>query len=295
MTMHVLLATDGSDDARAATACLAGFPLPADTRVRVVTVAPTAPSPIDVPPVREFQASLHHEARAVADGTCAALVDRFRTVETRVLEGDPREELVRAAEEWPADLVVVGARGLSGIAGFFLGSVSLAVARHAHCPVMVVKGAARRLRRALIAIDGSEQAAGAAGFLGRLPLEAGTAVALVGVVERPRFPSTAPAFASGLVRDAIEQIVAERTAALTATLERTAAPFERQGTPVTRRVAVGYPIHEILRAADADDADLIVVGARGLGGVKRLLLGSVSEAVLRDADRPVLIVRGAVA
>ena len=69
MTMRVLLATDGSKDARTATTWLAGFPLPDDTHGRVGTVAALAPSPLDIAPVRDFQASLHHEARAVADSS----------------------------------------------------------------------------------------------------------------------------------------------------------------------------------------------------------------------------------
>src|SRR5262249_8787389 len=107
MTMRVLLATDGSSDAQSASAWRASFPLPAGTIVRAVPVATVAPSPLDIPTVRDFQAALHQEARAVADATGATLAAPERTVEARVLEGDPREELVRAAEEWPADLIVL--------------------------------------------------------------------------------------------------------------------------------------------------------------------------------------------
>ncbi|HEY2991766.1 MAG TPA: universal stress protein [Methylomirabilota bacterium] len=294
MTMHVLLATDGSSDAQVATAWLTGFPLPDDTHVRVVTVAAAVPSPLDIAPARDFQASLHQEARAVADGTAAVLADRFRTVEARALAGDPREELMRMAEEWPADLVVLGARGLSGVAGFFLGSVSLAVARHAPCAVLVVKEAreARALRGALVAVDGSEESATAAAFLARLPLGRSVNVQLVGVVEPPRFPSTAPAVAAGVLREAIEQVVAERRTALTEALSRTAAVFGGRVPAGGCRVAVGHPVDEIVRAAADAEVDVVVMGARGLGTLKRLLLGSVSEGVLRHADRPVLIVRG---
>jgi nucleotide-binding universal stress UspA family protein len=291
--MRVLLATDGSTDAQAATAWLAGFALPVDTTVRVTTVVSVPPSALDVPTVRDFQAALRQEARAVADGTCATLAGRFRTVEAHVLQGDPREELVRAAEEWPADLIVMGARGLSAMAGFLLGSVSLAVARHAPCPVLVVKGGARPVRRALVAIDGSEFALAAAGFLARLPLDLDLTVHLLGVVERPRFPSAAPVAAAGILRAAIEEVVAERTAALGRSLEQAAAAFAAPAPRVERRVVVGYPADEIVRAAEAADADLVVMGARGLGALKRLLLGSVSDAVLQNAPRSVLIVRGA--
>ena len=291
MTMRVLLATDGSDDAQAAAGCLAAFPLPDDTTVHVVTVATLAPSSLDIPTVRDVAASLRQEAHAVANAAAAVLAKRFRTVEALVLEGDPREELVRAAEEWPADLLVVGARGLSGVTGWLLGSVSLTMARHAPCPVLIVKRNGRGLRRILVAIDGSESARAAAAFVARLPLDPGVGVQLVGVVERPRYPSAAPASAAPALRGAIQQLVMERTAALGDALARAASAFGRRADQVERRITVGYPSDEIVRTAHGADADLVVVGARGLGAVKRLLLGSVSEGVLRNADRCVLVVR----
>ena len=292
MTMRVLLATDGSDDAQAATAWLAGFPLPEDTTVRAVTVAALAPAALDIPPVRELQVSLRQESRAVAEAACAALAARVRTAEAQVVEGDAREEIVRAAEEWPADLVVMGARGLSGAIGLLLGSVSLAVARHAPCPVLVVKATARACRRVLVAVDGSEPALAAAAFVARLPLVSAAGVQLLGVVERPRYPSAAPLAGAATLRAAIQEMVTERTAALGESLAKAAALFGERGPRIERRITVGYAPDEIVRAAHAFDADLVVVGARGLGPVKRWVLGSVSESVLRNAERAVLIVRG---
>ena len=57
-------------------------------------------------------------------------------------------------------------------------------------------------------------------------------------------------------------------------------------------VVTGEPVDEIVAYANAIDADLIVVGSRGLGAVKSVLLGSVSTGVLHEAGRPVLVVRG---
>jgi nucleotide-binding universal stress UspA family protein len=62
-------------------------------------------------------------------------------------------------------------------------------------------------------------------------------------------------------------------------------------TRVTRSTPTGYPADEIIATAGDFDTDLVVVGARGLGGMARLLLGSVSERVLRHARCPVLIVK----
>ena len=141
MTMRVLLATDGSEDAHNATAWLARFPLPANSRLRIVSVVNIPPSALDIPPVREFEASLREAARQAAEAARTALAHRFAETEVQVPEGEARETILRMAEEWPADLVVLGARGLGAVTGFLLGSVSLGVARHAHCSVLVVKAA----------------------------------------------------------------------------------------------------------------------------------------------------------
>jgi nucleotide-binding universal stress UspA family protein len=289
--MRVLLATDGSEDARAATAWLSGFPLPASSRVRVVSVVSLPPSRLDLPTVGDFVTTLHEESGRAADAARSALVERFPDTEARVLEGEPREAILREAEEWPADLVVLGARGLGAVAGFLLGSISLGVARHSHCSVLVVKGGTGELRGALVALDGSEHARAAAAFLARLPLDPAFAVKLVGVVEAPRYPATTPAFASGMVHQAIKDIVQERRAALEQAQSAAAGLFKGVVTKIDREVYTGHPVDALAAAASKPGVDLVVVGARGLGALKRLVLGSVSESVLRHVDRPVLIVK----
>ena len=290
--MRVLLATDGSEDARTATAYLARFPLPAGSRLRVVSVASIPAAALDVPTVREFQASLREAVRQTAEAARAALGPRFADADVQVPEGDARQAILGAAEEWPADLVVLGARGLGAMAGFLLGSVSLGVARHARCSVLVVKGGADVTRGVLVAVDGSEHAAAAAAFLARLPLDPTVVVRLTGVVESPRYPPTTPGFATGVVRNAITRIVKERSTAIEQALAKAAAPFASVVKKIERRVLVGHPVDALIGAAAASDVGLVVVGARGLGTLGRVLLGSVSEGVLRHVDRPVLIVKG---
>jgi nucleotide-binding universal stress UspA family protein len=84
----------------------------------------------------------------------------------------------------------------------------------------------------------------------------------------------------------------ERCAALERALTPEIEALRARVTTADLSIAVGHPAPEILRYADVTDTDLLVVGARGLGTMKRLLLGSVSEAVLRHAACPVLVVRG---
>lgn len=289
--MRVLLATDGSKDARAAAEYLRDFPLPGDATIRVMTVVTLPPSALDVPPVAAFNESLLAEGRRVVEEARTLLGPRA-AVEERVVQGNPKEEIVRAAEEWPADLVVVGGRGLGGVKGFLLGSVSQTVARHVHCPVLVVKGRARPLASVLIATDGSDGANEAIRFLLSLPLVRNTKVRLLSAVESTPYPASAPKMIRAQLKGMIAQLERERRAEVEKVLDRAARELKAKVTRLTRSMPTGHPAREIVAAAASFDADLVVVGARGLGGMKRLLLGSVSERVLHHARCPVLIVKG---
>ena len=290
--MRVLLATDGSADARAAAAWLRGFPLPGSAKVRVLSVVTLPPSPLDVPPVAEFNAALLADGRRVVEEALGLLGPRGARAEVRVVQGHPKEEIVREAEEWPADLVVVGARGLGAVKAFLLGSVSHTVVRHAHCPVLVVKGRPRTLAGVLVATDGSEGANDAIRFFLALPLGRGVRVRLLSAVEEVPYPTAAPRVLRRQLRAILAGVERERRTEVGGILDRAAALLRTKLSRVTRSMPKGHPAGEILAAAAGFDADLIVVGARGLGGMKRLLLGSVSERVLRDARCPVLIVKG---
>jgi nucleotide-binding universal stress UspA family protein len=75
------------------------------------------------------------------------------------------------------------------------------------------------------------------------------------------------------------------------TLDEALALAEERGVPALTRLLVGNAAKKIVAFADEIDADVIVVGSRGLGALGRTVLGSVSGKVLRDAKRPVLVVR----
>jgi nucleotide-binding universal stress UspA family protein len=289
--VRVLLATDGSKDARAAAAYLRELPLPPATTVRIIVAVTLPEFAPEEPAIREFKRSVLAQARGLADEARAALAPRDLVVETDVVVGDPRAEIVRVADEWRTDLIVLGARGLGRIKRLLLGSVSLAVARHASCPVLVVKGRPRKVGSVLVAMDGSEDSFQAVRFLQSLALPRRTKVRLLSVVERLPYPTTAPGAIRGQLQRMLEELEAERRGELNKVLDRAAAQLDDKLTRVARSTPTGNPADEIVAAAGAFETDLVVVGARGRGGVARLLLGSVSEKVLRDARCPVLIVK----
>ena len=289
--MRVLLAVDGSKDSHAAAAYLKLLPLPPSTPIRIVAVAPLPVFAADVASMPQLKSAVIDRAREVVDEARIGLTERGFAIETDVAVGDPRMEIVRQAEEWKAELVVVGARGLGMVKRLLLGSISDAVARHAPCSVLIVKGRRRRLGSVLVAIDGSEDSLRAVRFLEALALPRQTRIRLLGVVEPLRYPTTAPRGARGQLRDILRELEDERRGELDRALQRAADQLGDKIARVNRYTPTGNPAEEIVVTTKDFDTDLVVVGARGLGGIARALLGSVSEKVLHHARCPVLIVK----
>jgi nucleotide-binding universal stress UspA family protein len=145
--LRVMVATDGSHGSETAARFIAGLP-----DVKAVTVV-SAVRPIETRELvlrgiaekeaRETQARLLRARRAVAhraaEETASLLTGSVATVSTRVVTGSPGEAIPKAAKRDKCDLLVVGARGLSGMEAVVLGSVSIAIAQATPCPVLIVK------------------------------------------------------------------------------------------------------------------------------------------------------------
>jgi nucleotide-binding universal stress UspA family protein len=289
--VRILVAIDGSDDAKAAVAWLEHLPLPADHAVVVLTAVAPPIAFIDLDKVKDVRAALVAEARRLVDDTASQL--RLGGVRRgEVVEGDARDAIVATAREWGADLIAMGARGLGAVERFFLGSVSLAVARDASCPVLVCKGPPRELRAVTVALDGSDHARRALDWLtSTLSLSPDTRVRFLGVAEAQHYPSSAPGILGPTLRAAVAAVEAERRAALETELSAAAKSLRARLPAIETAVITGVPADVIVRDIERGGTDLVVLGARGAGPVTRLLLGSVSEAVLNHAACSVLIVR----
>ena len=288
--MRILVAIDGSDDAKAAVAWLGHLPLLASHELMILT-AVTLPRTFAEDTMEHLRSVALTQAQKLVDETAAALTRRAAP-RTEVVEGDPRDVIVTTAREWNADLIAMGARGLGAVARFLLGSVSLAVAREAPCPVLVCKGAPRELRAVTVALDGSDHARRALDWLATsLSLPTDVRVRVLGVAEPQHYPATAPAIVAAPLRAAAASIDAERRAALEKELSTAAKGLAARLPAFETVVTTGVPADVIVQDAAHSSADLLVVGARGLGGLRRLLLGSVSETVLTHAACSVLVVR----
>ena len=140
--MKILLAIDDSKFSEAAAKSLAAQFRPQDTEVRVLHVVepPIAVEPPQMSPgyYPELEGRLP-QARELVDRVAKTLSSADFRVTTSVVTGDARNVILDDAAEWHADLIVLGSHGRTGLERLFLGSVSEAVARHAHCSVQIVR------------------------------------------------------------------------------------------------------------------------------------------------------------
>ena len=287
--MRVLVATDGSRDAAEAVEWLAHFPLPAEADIEVISAMPR---PIFNEAVLQTPwTELRKQTEAVVEDARARLAKRWPATTARIVEGDPRPALVDAAIASSADLIVLGARGLGAVASILLGSVSLSVARHAPCSVLVCRSGARPVRTVTIGVDGGSDSEISVEVFRALPLPDSTVARVVGVVEPVRYPATAPAFMTSSLKAAIKDFEDERRQEMATAVSAAVDRLRWRVARVVSATPVGSPAEVLVRDAEEHESDLVVVGARGLAAVERILLGSVSESVLRHAGCPVLIAR----
>ena len=231
----------------------------------------------------DYQARLRHEAEQQL-ARARELAPELPAAAFRAVRGSAASALHRLAQESGADAIVVGTSHRSGLGRVWAGSATEQVLQGAPCAVAVAPlGYAqlpperRRLRRIGVAYDGSTEAKGALRAAVALARAAGARVAPIAVAD-VHVP-TGAIFGYEQYVDAVRELVA---------LELREAGEEVAGAADVDLVArEGDPAHEL--AAAADDVDLLVAGSRGHGPVRRVLLGSVSARLVREARSPLLV------
>lgn len=200
------------------------------------------------------------------------------SVSGEVVDGPPA--LVLQERSADAALLVLGSRGHGGFTGLLAGSTAVSVTTHAHCPVVVVRrdSATPTGRRVVVGVDGSDMSLVALGFAVERAAHRDAPLHVVRVWTPGQWR------AQGF--DPNEAQAAEQ-----ANLDESLAPWRERfpAVPVTTQVLPGSAASTLVEASQ--DAQLLVVGTRGRGGLRGALLGSVSQQVLQHAHCPVAVVR----
>jgi nucleotide-binding universal stress UspA family protein len=240
--------------------------------------------PLGPHPLGPADGGLRHQAERFVDEAVA----RARTavadvpVTGEVITGSPGAVLLHCART--AALVVIGDRGLGGVGSLLIGSVGVQLAHHAVCPVLVARGDVDASRPVVVGVDGSAANTAAIGYAFETASLLGVPLVALHAWSQP--VSTGPGDMIPLIYDPA-RLAAEEDVVLAQAL---AGWQEKYPDVVVHRSLVHHRPRTALIEASRT-AQLVVVGARGLGGFSGLLLGSVSQAVLHHAACPVAVVR----
>ncbi|MFJ4848724.1 MULTISPECIES: universal stress protein [unclassified Streptomyces] len=269
----IVAGVDGSEFSSAAVAEAAREALSRRAELRVVHALVPPPMPAHVPmdpsplgpPATVFQDAAERVVRESVE--LARRTAPQVNVTGTVLQGDAVSVL--ELQSRTADLVVVGPRGTGGFIGMLLGSTAVFLAAHGQCPVMVVREQPAPSGPVVLGVDGSPAGAKAVDFaFAEAELRGAELVALHAHKGRP-----------GTADESMDT-----TAVLAGHRQ------SRPDVPVRHAVVHGDPREALIDAGRT--ASLTVVGSRGMGGFRGLLLGSVSQALLQHAHSPVAVVRG---
>lgn len=293
----ILLATDGSEDSEVAARTAVELSRRVDSELHLVYVAPEHPYRHAYHDFhnREEVERFRREDRRVLDEHADIVREAGGTVAgTHLRVGQAAKEIVELAEELGAGLVVVGGRGHSRIRSALMGSVSDSIVTHAHCSVLIVRTYGEEEVRGylpgkiLVAFDGSKSSSEAAREARKISQATDSELHLVYAMQEERYrPHLGPEMWEGW-EEGFERAKRQANSWLEGEAKRMRGEEMKS---VEAHVVLGRPDAGIVWLAQELDTGLLVVGSRGHGGIRRALIGSVSNSVIRHAHCPVLVVR----
>ena len=297
--MKALIAIDGSTESTLAVETAADLAWPGDSQLKVLTVLPTdaelygGPWELGVPygVSESVRGRLEEERGHVLDEATARLRRPGLDVVAERRLGRAASVIVEAAGQMEADLIILGARGHGVIEGALLGSVSAEVVDQARCAVLVARrGTTDRL---LIGTDGSEVANACVSFVGGSNLFRGAETRVVYATDL--HPDWWLGFTPGdatFATDAYVTVVDQGGRHAREVVATATGQLRSDGLLASTNVLDGPAARAIAAEAVSWHADVIAVGTRGNGLLKRLILGSTARSLLHHAQASVLITRG---
>jgi nucleotide-binding universal stress UspA family protein len=270
----ILLATDGSEATVQATEAATDLAVKSGSELHVVHVWHDVPGPYAHAFVKR---ELRRQGQEILDEQVHKLEDAGGIVaQAHLRVGRTSDEVIELSEELEVGLLVVGSRGLSTMRRILVGSHSEEIVHHAHVPVMVVRHGegAWPPNRVIIGEDFSDHARRAGELAASIAALYGSEVLLI-YAHREAAAEGPPG-----ARESDESRLESRADEL----------GEILGSRPEIRLSDGNPAAVILEAAQQEsEPPFIAVGSRGLAGIRRTRLGSVSTKIVTTAQGPVLV------
>jgi nucleotide-binding universal stress UspA family protein len=211
----------------------------------------------------------------------------FAAIKTVLVKGHAADSIISYAERSRPDLVVVGSRGMNDLPGYLLGSISRTVLTHGPCSVLTVKSPLDVPASVLLALDGSKPSKFAANKVKEWLSPEEVTLHLVSVVPDILTDASKKMFPKSRLR----ALVAPLRQHAQDCLEHYRELFLKEGFQVIGKRLQGNPREKIVESVPTCHTQLVVMGSKGLTGVERFTLGSVSEWVSAYAPSSVLVVR----
>jgi nucleotide-binding universal stress UspA family protein len=232
----------------------------------------------------DMEAKLRKKGEGILTQAKEELPSDFSQVQVIHQIGHPVDVILETASSSKSHLIILGARGLGQVKELVLGSTSHRILMHAPCSAMVIKKPVPRLKKILMPIEGEDDISMALQFLALQPFRKAVEIDVIAVWPQPQLAWPVTLGQSKLLEMRAIEEAQDRMKSVTDKLTRMNYSAET-------KVGMGDPAFAILEQAKASQADLILMGTHGRGGLARFLIGSVSHSVLHQADCPVLIVR----
>ena len=278
----ILVAYDGS--ASGTNTLLQSFRLATEEKswITVATVVPSYDGDIDLIAVGDIHEAMRRPGEEILSRANALAKKEGALIKTILEEGETYDRLVDLAEAENCGVVIMGRRGASSADKSHIGSVTARVIGLSQRDVMVVpEGTIIGWKKILVATDGSRYSGLATDKAIDFAKSYGGSLTAVSVVDVPsEFYAEAPG--------AVDKLIANAKGFVAAVSKKA----EANGIAASTFVGEGEAFEIIRRLAQKEKIDVIIMGSHGRTGLKRLLMGSVTEKVIGHAPCPVLVVKG---
>jgi len=311
--MKLLLAIDGSIGSDLALDSVLDSDWPADSSVHVISVSEPVNKHLDLLALgigsmaETAQKAFEADLQELMTESVAKLKEKFGAgkVTSALLKGNPAEEIIKAAKEMDATLIVVGSQGTGGAASADFGKVAITLASRASCSVKIVSelseptlqkagGKTAVPKRFLLALNESDNSHAVLNLISSRPWPSDSSFQVLSVVPEVKRAERSRFFKATAIAETEEKVQAAQKVAADALVDMATAKLKENfpQAKVTGHVLIGSPRNLILQVAQDWPADVIIIGAHDhKDSVFGNMAGSTASAIVVHASCSVIVVR----